>query len=84
MEELNWILQQEESFRYRLLGRMRADCDYYLFYGNRNTKCLWAGNVKDQIEYMKNIWNSFTEDAKPEWLIWEGILEYEKQMISEM
>jgi hypothetical protein len=40
---------------------------------------LWAGNVKDQIQKMKDLWQGFKE--KPQWLSWEEILEYEKQMI---
>lgn len=67
-------------FNYMMLGRLRSDCDYYLGYGNRNKSCLWAGSVKEQIEKMKELHNSFPEGQKPEWLTCEGILEYEKQM----
>ena len=45
--------------------------------------CLWAGDEKSQIENMKALWNSFPEEDKPEWLTWEDILEYEKQMCKE-
>lgn len=73
----------EESpyqFNYMLLSRMQSDCEYFLGYGNRSESRLWAGNVKDQIEKMKELWNSFPEDQKPEWLTYDGILEYEKRM----
>lgn len=73
----------EPKFRYMMLDRMRQDCDYYLGYGNRNAKQLWAGDEKAQIENMKALWNSFPEEDKPEWLTWEDILEYEKQMCKE-
>lgn len=73
----------EPKFRYMILDRMRQDCDYYLGYGNRNAKQLWAGDEKAQIENMKALWNSFPEEDKPEWLTWEDILEYEKQMCKE-
>jgi len=78
--ELNQILQSKEMFRYQLLSRMKMDCDYYLGNGNKNQKHLWAGNVTEQIETMKSIWNSFEKDAKPVWLTWEEILKYEQQM----
>lgn len=45
-------------------------------------KFLWAGNVTDQIGYMKALWESFPEDGKPEWLTMERILNYEKDMLA--
>ena len=81
MFDLNWILSRGDRFRYRLLSRMKMDCLYYLGYGNRNPKNLWANNEKQQIEYMKAIWNSFSDDGKPEWLTFGQILEYEKAMM---
>ncbi len=39
----------DSQFLYMLLDRMRLDCEYYLGYGNRCAKYLWAGNEKDQI-----------------------------------
>jgi len=61
-----------------MLDRMRTDCAYYLGNGRIFGNHLWAGNVSDQIEYMKAIWESF--DEKPEWLTWEQIEAYEKKM----
>lgn len=63
---------------YMLLSRLKSDCEYYLGYGNRCEKHLWAGNVKDQITKMKELWNELPE--KPEWLSYDDIEEYEKQM----
>ena len=80
--DFNDILRNDAEFRYRLLSRMQADCNYYLGYGNRHPKYLWAGSEKDQIECMKALWNSFPEDGKPEWLSFEAILDYEKQMVT--
>ena len=31
---------------------------------------------------MKAIWNSFSEDEKPEWLTWEKIEKYEEEMVN--
>ena len=68
------------EFEYMLLGRLQMDCEYYLGNGNRNNKFLWAGNVASQIEKMKNLWDWFSADQKPEWLSYDEILEYEKRM----
>jgi hypothetical protein len=81
MSDLKWILTSEESYRYQMLDRLRCDCNYYLGYGGRYPKHLWAGNEKEQIEAMKLIWNSFSDEDKPEWLTWEQIIEFEKEMV---
>lgn len=65
---------------YRLLGRLVADCNYFLGYGNGYEGHLWAGNVKDQIAKMKELWNSLPLSDKPEWLSLEDIQEYETKM----
>ena len=74
------LLIQDKQFRYMMLDRMRMDCEYYLGNGNRFAKQLWAGDEVRQMAYMKALWNSFPEDGKPEWLPYEKILEYEKEM----
>ena len=74
------ILRKDDKFRYQLLSRLKSDCDYYLGNGNRNDKHLWAGNVKDQIQTMKDLYNSFSDDKKPEWVSMEDIDNYEKEM----
>lgn len=72
----NW----DGTFRYMLLDRMRWDCCYFLGHGQFCCKFLWAGNVADQIGYMKALWESFPADEKPEWLTMEKILGYEQRM----
>ncbi|KQN96832.1 LPD11 domain-containing protein [Paenibacillus sp. Leaf72] len=72
--------ENPHRFNYMMLSRLRSDCDYYLGFGNRNEKHLCCGNVKEHIERMKAIYNSFPEGQKPERLTYEGILEYEKRM----
>ena len=66
------------SFDYRMLSRLQSDCKYFLGAGNGCEKYLWCGNVEDQINKMKEIYDKLPE--KPEWCTWEDILEYEKQM----
>lgn len=80
LEDLDWILSRENSYRYQLLSRMKMDCDYYLNNGDRCADHLWAGNEKAQIAYMKAIWNIFSNKDKPEWLTWNEILTYEQRM----
>lgn len=65
---------------YMLSGRLKQDCEYFLGYGNRCEKHLWAGNVKSQIEEMKKLYNSFPSDLKPEWLSMKDIENYEQRM----
>jgi hypothetical protein len=74
------ILQYDEKFRYQLLSRLQSDCNYYLGNGNRNSKHLWAEDEKEQIETMKNLWKSFKDEDKPEWLTWDELLDYEIKM----
>ena len=63
---------------YRLLDRCKQDCEYYLGYGNRCEKHLWAGNVRDHIQKMRELYDMLPE--KPEWLTAEQIDEYAERM----
>lgn len=83
MADHHEFLRYDDRSRYRLLDRMRCDCEYYLGYGNRAPKHLWAGSEREQIECMKALWNSFPEGEKPLFLSFEQILDYEKRMVSE-
>ena len=78
--------ERNEKYKgsYMLLSRLESDCKYYLGNGNRNEKVLWAGSVDKQIAKMKELWNSFPDDMKPEWLSMEDIENYEKEMKTEM
>ena len=66
--------------RYMLLDRLRTDCDYFLGFGERSEKQLWAGSVKEHIWCMKVLYLLFPINEKPEWLSMLDILEYEKRM----
>ncbi len=72
---------RDSSFPYRMLDRMRMDCEYYLGNGNRYAGHLWvSGNEKEHIALMKALWKSLPEDGKPEWLPYDKILEYQGKM----
>lgn len=73
------VLHRDMVFRYQLLGRLQADCEYYLNYGNRNIRRLWAGNVNLQIKLMAELYNSFKEDENLNGLQWMKSLHTEKQ-----
>lgn len=82
IQPMKGFVSKEKRFQYQMLDRLRTDCDYYLGYGNRYAGCLWAKSEKKQIAEMKAIWNSFSEDEKPEWLTWEKIEKYEEEMVN--
>lgn len=63
---------------YRLLGRLKADCDYFLGAGGRAEKHLWAGNVREQIAKMRELYAALPE--KPKWLTPEDIERYAQRM----
>ena len=71
--------RKEPKFRYMLLDRLRQNCDYYLRIGG-SANCLWADSEKEQIQTMIDIWNSFPDDDKPEWLTMEQIKEFAQKM----
>lgn len=68
--------------KYMLLDRMKQDCRYYLGNGGRCDKYLWSENAAEHIENMKALYNSFSDENKPEWLTMEDMEEFEKEMLS--
>lgn len=66
----------EES--YRLLDRLKQDCDYFLGCGGRSEKHLWAGSVDQQISKMRDLYAQVSE--KPEWLTEQDIDRYEMEL----
>ncbi len=79
-EELESIgaTPEQGSDDYRLLNRLKADCDYFLGAGGRAEKHLWAGNVREQIAKMRELYAALPE--KPEWLTPEDIDRYAQRM----
>lgn len=70
---------ENKDYAYMMLGRLKMDNDAYLD-GVRTENRLWAGNIHDQIEEMKKLWNGLPSPEKPEWLSMEDILDYEVKM----
>ena len=79
-EELESIgaTPEQGSDDYRLLSRLKADCDYFLGAGGRAEKHLWAGNVREQIAKMRELYAALPE--KPKWLTPEDIERYAQRM----
>lgn len=74
-------LPEDMQFRYQMLGRLRSDCEYFLGNGYGFEGHLWAGSVEEQITEMRNRWNEFEADEKPEWLTMQDIEDYEMKML---
>lgn len=79
-EELESIstTPEQDSDDYRLLSRLKDDCEYFLGAGGRAEKHLWAGNVREQIAKMRELYAALPE--KPEWLTPEDIDRYAQRM----
>jgi hypothetical protein len=78
-----FLNENDNSFNYRMLGRLQSDCEYFLNHGNRSLNNLYYHDVEKHIAEMKKLWNGFPEDKKPEWLSYEEIENYEKEMLSD-
>ena len=71
-------MSKDYKFMYMLLDRLRQDCDYYLGYGGKSKKSLWALDENEQIQKMYELYDSVP--VKPEWLSREQIDRYAKEM----
>lgn len=71
-------MDTDNKFNYQMLSRLQMDCDYFLGCGKRNARHLWAGNVKDQIAEMYRLYKLVP--IKPDWLTYQQIEKYEKEM----
>ena len=70
------FVSEDERFRYMLLDRYRSDVEYFLGWGKRGSSRL--PNPKNHIEKMRELYNSFAGDKRPQWISLEKINEYER------
>ena len=60
IKELKEVIEDVSKWRdehkYQMLGRFIEDCEFFINHGNRYEKRLWAGNIKDHINYMKEVY----------------------------
>ena len=69
------------NFEYQLLARLQQDCEYFLGFGDRKEKHLWALSVVGQIAKMKELYNLLIPLGEIEWINLEEILDFEKRML---
>lgn len=67
------------GFNLRLLGRLKADVDYFLGPSHAE-KYLWAGSVDVQIAKLREIDGSIRPEDRPEWFTTEWIDQAEQAM----
>lgn len=70
--------KNDHRFEYMMLDRLRSDCEYFLGAGQRYEGHLWAGNVREHIAKMRELYNALP--VKPEWLSQEDIDNYAERM----
>lgn len=76
----NYEKKEANKYNYMMLDRLRMDCDYFLGNGNGFAGHLYYKDVDKHIEEMKKIYNSFSEEEKPEWINLKDIDNYKTQM----
>lgn len=69
-----------DTFNYQLLSRLQQDCEYYLGFGARNKKYLWALDEAEQIKKMRDLYAVLPE--KPVWITLADIDKYEAAMVT--
>ena len=80
-------IEKEHENDYRMLDRLRMDCDYYLSCANSDGTVsvpedkLWANSVEEQLNKMQEIYDSLPDNHKPEWLGQKDIDTYAVQML---
>lgn len=80
-----YILEAEErenprKFDYMMLDRLKTDCDYFLGNGDGFLGHLYYKNIDRHIEEMEKIYESFSNEEKPEWINLEDIKNYKEKM----
>ena len=65
---------------YMMLDRLRTDCEYFLGNGNGYLGSLYYKDIDKHIAEMKKIYESFTEQEKPEWISAKDIENYREKM----
>lgn len=61
---------------YMLLGRYKADLDYYFGYGGKCAKHLYFGEINKHMRETINLWKSLPK--KPEWFRAVDLINYKR------
>lgn len=66
---------------YRMLSRLESDCKYFLGNGNGYEGHLYYKEINEHCNEMKKLYESFSDEDKPEWISLEKIETYRKEML---
>lgn len=83
LQEYILVADEKENPRkydYMMLDRLRMDCDYFLGNGNGFLGHLYYKDIDKHIEEMKKIYESFSDNEKPQWISLEDIENYKEKM----
>ena len=75
------FVRHPREFDYMMLDRLRADCDYFLGNGNGYEGHLYYKDVNTHCSKMLELYNSFNDEDKPQWITVEQIEQYRKDML---
>ena len=67
---------------YMMLGRLQSDCKYFLGYGNGYEGHLYYKEINKHCDEMKKLYDSFSSEEKPDWIIPEQIEKYRADMLN--
>ena len=75
------FVRHVREFDYMMLSRYQSDCDYFLGYGYGYEGHLYFKEVNKHCDEMKKLYDSFSDEDKPEWLTAEQIEQYRIDML---
>lgn len=78
----NPFKRHAREFDYQMLGRLQGDCDYFLGGGYGYEGHLYYKEVNMHCDKMLELYNSFSEEDKPEWITAKQIETYRADMIA--
>lgn len=76
------FIRHPREFDYMMLSRLKADCNYVL--GNGTEKNLYYKDINIHCDEMVKLYESFSDEDKPEWLTLEQIEQYRRDMITKL
>lgn len=75
------FVRSDYEFDFRILSRLKMDCDYFLGCGNGYEGHLHHKTVEKQCDEMEKMWNALPTNERPEWLTLDQIKEYRSSML---
>lgn len=77
----NPFIRHPREADYRLLARLKQDCEYFWGNGHRYEGHLYYLSAEKHCAEMEMLWNSFSDEDKPEWLTLDQIQDYRTRMV---